>query len=210
MKKVLLLTIVFFVTFCLSAQSVQEGKTEFNKTQVDAFIVNVPNFPVNIVEDAIYQKYVILENMRIDKQSGYRAFLSQQIARISTQNIDLFFKVQEVGKKKERQTQIVCLVSTGNANFISSAIDATVAANVKNELTTLVKYVGEYEASQRVLSNTNALNKLQKEVKSLNLDKDKLQKEMNAIDQKIADKNLEINKIQAEIDKANQDMKAFQ
>lgn len=202
MKKIILtLVVALFATFMVSAQTVQEQQVTFDKVQVTAYTIATPDYTPELIYGAIQQKWEKNMGLKVSKYAGYKAYLAQQFPTISTQNLDVYIKAEQTGKKKEKTTLVTMLVSTGNNNFITPANNPEAAANIKTALTELIAYVAEYSKTQNITANTNTINKLKEEQKKLEGNKEKLQKEMNDLDKKIKDKQVEIDKLQQENEK---------
>lgn len=204
MKKIALVLVALLFSFTFSfAQTVQEQQVTMGKLPATAFTLKTMHSPA-VMEGAIQQKLEKGMGLKASKYSGYKAFLAQQFPTISNQNLDVYFKSEEVGKKADKVTVVYMLVSTGNNNFITTANDAATAEKIKLYLADVVAYAAEYELEQNIINNTNNIKKLEGEQKKLESNKQKMQKQMNELEKQISDKQLEIDKLKEENAKLQQ------
>lgn len=204
MKKIVLTAFAMLFAFSvLNAQQVQEQQVPYEKGTASGYAITT-NYSAEIMNGAIQQKWVKDAGMKVAKYDGYQYFAAQQFPEISTQNLDVYVKAEESGKKKNKVTTVTMLVSTGNNNFISSGTDAQTAANIKKVLTDLVAYAATFAVEQNIAQNDAAIAKLQKEQQKLEKSKEKKQKELNDIEKKISDNKKEIDKLKQANNKLKQ------
>lgn len=217
MKKIFLCAIAL-VCFNLvaSAQFVKEEVVEFEKVQVSALTVMLPDMNMDIIANALQEHFEKTAGLKSSKTKGYTSYLAQAYPPYGTQNFDIFVKLEETGKKSAKTPKITLLVSKGNNNFISSSNDNETFGNIRRDLESFVVYVKEYEVNQRIIVKNNELQKLVKEKEELSKNQTKLQKSLEDLEKKLKenDKQLQenekqIKKVESEIEKANGELKSF-
>lgn len=210
MKKILFSIVTLMLcTLFMSAQAIKEEMVTFDKVQVSAFTMQIPDFSADVVEGALQQQFEQKYNMKSSKVKGYVAYLGQKYLPYGDENFDVFTKVEEVGKKGAKVPKVMILVSSGNNNFISSSNDVEITNNIKRDMQAFMVYLKEYEVNQRLIMKTNELQKLNKTKEDLNKELTKLQKSLEETQQKIDDNEKQIQETQADIDKANYELQLF-
>lgn len=199
MKKFFVLAAILFAAFTMQAQreNVQETTIKMTKkTHVSGYTVNMTNYDADAIENALKQKFEKENKMKGSKgDGGFRAYLNQPFVEFGPAQYDIYWRVEEIGKKNNTSLELQMIVSSGNMNAITSRNNPETAAKVKMFLADFVKYVKEYTLNQQLNTLNSQLEKLNDEKKSI-LDK-----------QTKAEK--EIEKLQKDIDKQNEDINNF-
>jgi hypothetical protein len=181
MKKISIFVIVltFFGLTSLSSQVVLETSQELNKQQQPAFVVTY-NFTQDIAEEAI-SRY--LKSNKIKFKSSKSVFSCERVnyALLSPNTVDLYYKC--VDDKKAGTTMVFIFVSKGYENFVSSATDPVIAANVSGMFSLLKEEARQIriERQQKVIDD--AQKEVDKSLRKLDDLKDqqrKLEDEINA------------------------------
>jgi hypothetical protein len=191
MKKISILAIVLalFSLTNSSAQVMLETSQELDKKQQPAFVVTF-NFTQDIAEEAI-SRY--LKNNKIKFKSSKGVFSCERVnyAMLSPNTVDLYYKC--IGDKKSGTTMMFIFVSKGYENFVSSAADPVIAANVSGMFSLLKE-----EARQiRIEHQKRVIEDAQKEV-------DKSLKKLEDLKDQQRKMEDEINARRANVEKENQ------
>ncbi len=213
MKKLLLLTAFICSTVALCAQNVQETNVRISKQDVSGYVLTIPATSADLVESAIKDKFENENKLKASKESGYRAYLNQPFPSFGLENYDIYYKVEEVGKKANKAAEVSLIVCSGNMNAITSQTKPETASSIKKFLEGISGYVQQYAAKQQLEEMTSQLDKLKKDKESLEKSNDKINKDIEqlnqsfeknkkSIDEKetsIKDLENQISKIKAEI-----------
>ena len=105
MKKLFALLTLVFVFGSLSAQKVNETVTLFGKEQLTGFVTNITQASSDIVEQTLVNKFEKEFALKGSKKKGYYVYQNQPCPTFGDARYDLYFKTEEVGKKKNRSTQ---------------------------------------------------------------------------------------------------------
>lgn len=203
MKKLFALLTLVFVLGSLSAQKVNETVTMFGKDQLTGFTTNISQATPEIVEQTLANKFEKDFLLKGSKKKGYYVYLNQPCPIFGEARYDLYFTTAEVGKKKNKSTQVTLVVSTGNQNCVSFSNDPRTSRNVVAFLESLSSDVDAYKKVLRINELKETLQSLEKDQVSLEKDqekvKDKISKTTGEMDANVAQveaKTIEISKLQ--------------
>lgn len=203
MKKLLAFLILVFVFGSLSAQKVNETVTLFGKDQLTGFTTNISQATPEIVEQALANKFEKDFSLKGSKKKGYYVYMNQAIPVFGEARYDLYFTTTEIGKKKNKSTQVTLVVSTGNQNCISFSSDPRTSRNIVSFLETLPNDVDAYKKNLRINELKESIASLEKDKASLEKDQEKVKakvsktnEEMQANVAKVEAKTTEIAKLQ--------------
>jgi len=193
MKKILVL-VVFACAFCsLSAQKVSETVVLYGKEQIKGFTINIYNNDLEIVEGAIADKFENQYKLKGSKKKGYHVYENQPCDAFGDARYDIFFTTAPIGKKKDRTTQVILVVSTGNLNCITFSNDPRSSRNIVAFLENLDKDIENYKIKLRIEELRNNLNSLNKERQSLLKEQTKLQEKRNVTEEEVKRLNEQID-----------------
>ncbi|MCQ2283919.1 MAG: hypothetical protein MJZ57_03340 [Bacteroidales bacterium] len=214
MKKLFILLAIVCAGTALSAQKVQESVIDFGKQQVPGYLVNIQNASVDLVESAFKEKLEKEYGLKGTKESGFRAYINQNLKYIGPDNYDIYFTVGEFGKKKNKTTQLTVIVSTGNMNAITTQNNPDVADKIMKFLSDFVSYVQEYSMQQQINALNDQLSKLNNEKSGLEKDQaknqkqiEKLQKDQEKIAKQLDQNANDIKKVEDQISTIKKQMK---
>lgn len=214
MKKFFVLIAVFCAGSALFAQKVQESIIDFGKQQVAGYLVNVPSATIELVDCTFKEKMEKGFNLKSSKENGFRAYINQNMPLFGTENYDIYYKVSEFGKKKNKMTQLSLIVCSGNMNAITSQNNPETAEKIKNFLSDLEKYVQDYSNQQEISSLEEQLKKLGSEKSSLEKEQEKnekqitkLQKAQENIKKELEKNSSETKKVEEQIGKLKKNIK---
>lgn len=214
MKKLLFVFAIVCTCATLSAQKVQESVIDFGKQQIAGYLVNVPSASVDLVDGAFKEKLEKEFSLKSSKENGFRAYINQNMPAFGQENYDIYYKVSEFGKKKNKTTQLTLIVSSGNMNAITSQTNPETAEKIKSFLNNFITYVEEYAKQQEINALQDQLAKLEsekasleKEQQKINKQIEKLKKENDKVQKDLDNKSTEIKKLQEQISTAKRQMK---
>ena len=193
MKKIFALLAFAFVFCSLSAQRVNETVALFGKEQLNGFTINIAQTPSDIVENAMADKFEKNFLMKGSKKKGYYVYSNQPCSAFGEARYDVYFTTAEVGKKKNKATQVTLVVSTGNQNCITFSNDPRTSRNIVAFLEAFPNDVEAYKITLRI-------NELKDEIASLEKDRTNLEKDQEKAKQKATKMNedMQLNVAQVE------------
>lgn len=204
MKKSILFVMALGMAFAVNAQSIIETVATVGSLTVPACSVSLEK-DSKIVQSAMNQ-YLKDLKLKTSKEEGYVVALNAFVENISTSPINLYTKVEEQGKKKNRVT-----VVTASAISTDLTIDQqTLRGNVRNWLASFVDYIGRYEAQQQMLAQQDNLKRAEKAADKAAAGVAAIDKSIAKDQKKIADKQKEIKKLQDKIKDLEKEIAALE
>lgn len=179
MKKLFAFLAFIFVFSSLSAQKVNETVTLFGKDQLTGFTTNIAQATPEIVEQALANKMEKDFLLKGSKKKGYYVYLNQLCPAFGDARYDLYFTTTEVGKKKNKSTQVTLVVSTGNQNCVTFSNDPRTARNIVSFLESLSDEVEIYKKTLRINELRTSIETLEKDQASLEKDQVKVKEKIN-------------------------------
>ena len=205
MKKVAFLILTMTVSVSVFSQSAREAIVKFNKQDVPCISYETADYDAKVTTAALKNRLEKVAKLKGGNASGFRFYPSQAFVEFGTLNYDIYTKVVSMGKKKNQKTVIYLLVSKGNENFESAAKDPELAANMKAFLDNFVTtYLRQFDIELKYESQKKLIAKLEKEHKSLNSDKAKLEKQLEKTEKAITAKQDEITKAKSLLNSLDQ------
>ncbi len=185
MKKILVLVVFASAFFSLSAQKVNETVVLYGKEQIKGFTINIYDNSPEIVEGALVDKFETQYKLKGSKKKGYHVYENQTCDAFGDARYDIYFTTAEVGKKKDKTTQVILVVSTGNLNCITFTNDPRSSRNIVNFLEHLDKDIESYKIKLRIEELRNNLNNLNKDRQSMLKEQTKLQEKRNVTEAEV-------------------------
>lgn len=205
MKRVLLsLAIAFFATTMIFAQKAQETVLKFDKQEISGYTISFSDLPVETVVAAIDEKMQKAVGKKPSSQKGYNVYINQKFSEFGTESYDIYYKVEERGKRDMKNVTIEFFVCKGNLNAISSTTDPVVSERILIFLTGLKDHSINYHTNQQIIALNNKLIKAREESKTYSEKMSKLQKDMNALELKKKELDEEIKKMEEELNSKKQ------
>ena len=201
MKKLFALLTLVFVLGSLSAQKVNETVTLFGKDQLSGFTTNIAQTTPEIVEQALANKLEKDFLLKGSKKKGYYVYMNQPCPAFGEARYDLYFTTAEVGKKKNKSTQVTLVVSTGNQNCITFSNDPRTARNIVSFLESLSNDVEIYKKTLRINELKETLESLEKDQTSLEKDQEKVKEKINKTNEEMQANVAQVEAKTAEIAK---------
>ena len=218
MKKFFVLAAVLFAAFTVQAQreNVQEATLKMTKkVHVSGYTVNMTNYDAETIENAMKQKFEKENKLKGSKgDGGFRAYLNQPFAEFGPAQYDIYWRVEEVGKKNNTSLELQMIVSSGNMNAITTRNNPETAAKVKLFLTDFVRYVREYTLNQQINTLNQQLEKLngekgnlidkqtkaEKDIEKLQKDMESKRNDIETLKKQVSDKDASIKELEDQID----------
>ena len=201
MKKIFILLALVGVLGSLSAQKVNETVVMFGKDQLTGFTTNIAQASPEIVEQALANKLEKDFALKGSKKKGYYVYLNQPCPSFGEARYDLYFMASEVGKKKNKSTQINLVVSTGNQNCITFSNDPRTSRNIVSFLESLSDDVEAYKKTLRINELKEDIGNLEKDQTSLEKDQEKVKDKINKTNEEMQANVAQVEAKTAEIAK---------
>lgn len=180
MKKILLFTAMLLMMATTTwAQKTSQG-TEKSPLGTDGkcLIVELEGQQKN-VESVLEEKF---KKLKGKKEKGYEAFKAQVFSEISSNTLDIYYKVET---KKDNQSKVILFLATGYDNWLNPQDHATELNNATKMLDNLAAEVRTYELKLAIDAQTKVVEealktkeKQEKDLEKLGKDLEKLQKEI--------------------------------
>ena len=168
--------IIVLATSIITARAQSSVTTiEYNKTMQPALVLELPN-TTNDVEGTIIGKlkqigynpethgHLFWKTNTVD---GFYVFNNVVLPSLSTQKLDMYFKVLQKNKEEKDNTTLYMLVSKGNGNFASPQVDTTLWNSSQVFLNTFVEKTTAYNLEETIKAQENTLNESQKKLVTL-------------------------------------------
>jgi len=200
LKKTIVAALVMLFGINAMAQTVQEATVQVGTLTVPAYTLSVEK-DVKLVQNALNQRFKDAK-LKTKSSEGYQAVIDQLVPEISTVPVNLYTKVEEQGKKKNRVTVVtMCAITT------DLTIDQnTLRANVRSYLEGFTSYLARYEANQNMQAEQKNLRQAEKAAAAAADAVSDLEKDIASDHKKIADKQNEIKKLQEKIKDLEKDI----
>lgn len=195
MKKVFALVAAVMLCVAVNAQVVQETTATVGEMKVLACTMSFTQ-NAKMVQNAVNQRLKD-SKLKTKNSEGYLAVQDQVVPEISTSPVNVYTKVEEQGKKKNRITVLtVCATSA------DQTLDpAVIRNNVRTWMEGFPAYLAKFEAGQSMEAEQANLKKAEKAAASAASELSSLEKDIASDQKKIADKQNEIKKLNEEIKK---------
>lgn len=195
MKKISLIAALLTLTFLSGwAQKATEG-TEKSPLGTDGkcLVVELEGLQKN-VEAVLEQKF---KKLKGKKEKGYDAFKAQVFPEISSNTLDIYYKVET---KKENQSKVILFLATGYDNWLNPTDHSSELNNAKKMLEGLAAEVRTYELNLAIEAQTKVVEEAVKTQAGLEKDLAKLGDDLTKLQQEI-----EKNKKEQEENKKTQE-----
>ncbi len=197
----LALALVAGISFAF-AQQVSEAQVTILKTNVNGFIINIPNVDSKAADAAITEFLAEKGLVKPKTEDKYNAYKAQKFSYIGDGTYDIYFKAVQKGKKKDLSSDIIFICSLGNLNTISSVNNPDAAENIKVLMAKFTKAVEKYQLKQKI-------EDLKKEIEKANKEKAKNDKEIKKLQEKIAKATDKHKGLNTQLEDANNMLKNF-
>lgn len=172
--RILLSLLLFLFAAAVSAQSVSTS-IKFDKANKQGLMLYLP-YSQEVAEGTILTK---LKEIGFEPQStgslfwkqqkvnGFYAFKGVVLKGESPTAVDLYFKVDRRGSKKDNQSVMYLLTSKGTENFITDLSDAETYRSAQNFLNGFTNETATYKHSLDVQSQEETVKKAEKKLADL-------------------------------------------
>ncbi len=171
--------IMVLATSIITARAQSSYTTiQYNKSMQPALVLELPN-TTNDVEGTILQKlkqigynpetqgHLFWKKNTID---GFYVFNNVVLPSLSTQKLDMYFKVVQKNKEEKDNSTLYLLVSSGNENFASPEGDSTLWNDSKMFLNSFVEKTTAYSLEQDITAQENTVKDSQKKLATMQKD----------------------------------------
>ncbi len=171
--------IIILATSMIAARAQSSYTTiQYNKSMQPALVLELPNSTAN-VEGTILEKlkqigynpetqgHLFWKKNKID---GFYVFNDVVLPSVSTQKLDMYFKVVQKNNEEKDNTTLYLLVSAGNENFVSPATDTTLWSSSMIFLNSFVEKTTAYALDQDIITQDNIVKDSQKKLTALQKD----------------------------------------
>ena len=142
MKKLFILTLALVVSVSFAfAQQISEGQVTISKTNVNGFIINIPNVDSKAANTDVTEYLAEKGLVKPKTEDKYNSYNAQKFSYIGDGTYDIYFKAVQKGKKKDLSSDIIFICSLGNLNTISSVNNPAAAENIKTIISKFPKAV---------------------------------------------------------------------
>jgi len=169
-----ILSLLLFVGLQASAQSVSTS-VKFDKTDKPALMLYLP-YSQEVAEGTILTK---LKEIGFEPESkgslfwkqskvnGFYAFKGVTLKGDKTELVDLYFKVDRRGSKKDNQSVMYMMTSKGGENFISDMSDASTFSSAQRFLNGFVSETASYKHTLDIKTQEETVKKAEKKLVDL-------------------------------------------
>jgi hypothetical protein len=164
MKRILASFAIAMVVTNGFAQQVQKATVKINKTPQAAQTVSFPE-QEDVVKDAI-ASIVKKSDGKVKKSGGYLIGRKVKISELSDQRLDLYFKVDAEGRKKNQTSTVSLAVKQPDGTFASDSINADLQQKAAAYLTGFQQRVLLYKKDVEITQLQAELKKLTKTMAS--------------------------------------------
>jgi hypothetical protein len=184
-----------------SAQSVSTS-VKFDKTDKPALMLYLP-YSQEVAEGTILTKLkeigfepetkgsLFWKNSKVN---GFYAFKGVTLRGDKTELVDLYFKVDRRGSKKDNQSVMYLLTSKGGDNFINDASDAGTFSSAQKFLNGFVGETASYKHTLDIKTQEETVKKAEKKLTDLMDDERDMQKRLEKLQEDIKkNKEAQIN-----------------
>ena len=193
--KSLFIAIATAACFAASAQSV--GTTvKFNKTDRPALMLYLP-YNEEVAEGTIVSKLKEIGFKpetkgallwKQDKTDGFYVYKGVVLKDSGGQNqlVDLYFKIDRRGNKRDNQSVIYMLTSKGGENFVTSLSEPATHASAQNFLNGFVAQTATYKHGLDVTAQEETVKKAEKKLTDLTSEEQDLNKKIAKLQDDLA------------------------
>ena len=190
------ITLVLFLLAGLNAALTQSASVtvSYNKSDQPALKLELP-YDESVSEDFIVYN---LRKTGYDaetkgklfwkqsKMNGYYIFKEVKFQGIK-QPVDLYFKVERLGRKSKDESVIYLLVSTGNENFVSSGYDENLYNSAQKFLDGFVEKSAAYKLELDIKAQEDVVKDEEKRYSKLEDTEKELNKKMKQLEEDLKD-----------------------
>ena len=203
MRKFVLSLIFLSASFLLEAQA-YESKIDYNKEK-QACIVMDYDYPAQAVENAIISKMNKLgykgkeEKGMFNKDKGFRVYKDAMIGDISPGRYDYIINIDRKSKKESDAAVLYLIIMKDDGNALSR-LNTEELGSAKSFLYNLLPEIEEANLELQIAAQEDAVVKAEKRLKTLQSDKDDMEKKIKKLEDDIKTNENDQEKQHAEIE----------
>ena len=184
----LALSLYCLLLFGVTAAFAQDSGGSLSGIVTDSNGAAIAGAKVTAKQDATGRQFTT-----VTTGDGFYAFNSVVLPSLSSQKMDMYFKVVQKNKEEKNSSTLYLLVSSGNENFASPDGDTTLWNSSKMFLNSFVEKTTAYSLEQNIKHQENTVKEFQNKLTELqNQEKDLGDKiRQNQEDQKTQQLNIE-------------------
>lgn len=188
---------LLFLAFCFFASAQSVGTTvKFNKMDRPALMLYLP-YNEEVAEGTIVSKLKEIGFQpetkgslfwKQDKTDGFYVYKGVVLKDSSGQNqlLDLYFKIDRRGNKRDNQSVIYMLTSKGSENFVTSLSEPATYASAQNFLNGFVAQTATYKHGLDVTAQEETVKKAEKKLSDLVSEEQDLNKKIAKLQDDLA------------------------
>ncbi len=173
-----MLIIVLAISIMTARAQSSYTTIQYNKTMQPALVLELP-YNTDDVEGTILKKLKQIgynpETTGVlfwkkNKKEGFYVFNDVMSPSLSTQKLDMYFKVVQKNNEEKNNSTLYLLVSTGNENFASPDRDTILWSNSQSFLNSFIEKTTAYNLEQNITVQENTVKVSQKKLANLQKD----------------------------------------
>jgi hypothetical protein len=178
MKKQYMLLVVLIVSMITARAQSSSTTIQYNAVMQPALVLELPNTTKD-AEGTILEKlkqtgynpqtegHFFWKDNKID---GFYIFKNVTLPSLSSQKLDMYFKVVQKNRQEKDNSTVYLLVSTGNENFASPTGDTILWNSAVAFLNSFVDKTTAYNLEQSITNQENTVKDAQKKLANLQKD----------------------------------------
>ncbi|HKP32893.1 MAG TPA: hypothetical protein VJT83_09205 [Chitinophagaceae bacterium] len=199
MTRIILACILVLACNVALAQEPTEGKTEFQKKDQPAAVIELP-YPPDVVEDAI-KGYLTKKGVKGNSSKGVQIFKGTKLSDLDLSNSDLYFKVERKSRK-EKDASVVYLFVTKENESPGARIDGDNygVEGAKSFLKDMLPSIEAHNLEVDISGQEAALKKAERKYDNLTDEAKDLEKRMKKLEDNIEENKRDIEKQRIEVE----------
>ena len=186
---------IILATSMITARAQSSYTTiEYNKIMQPALVLELPNTTDDVKGTILNKLKQIGYNPETQgaffwkkyTTDGFYIFEKVVLPSISTQTLDMYFKVVQKNKEEKNNSTLYLLVSSGNENFSSPEKDTTLWHSSQTFLNGFVENTTAYSLEQHIKVQENMVSSSQKKLASLQNDEKDLAEKIKKYQEDLA------------------------
>jgi uncharacterized coiled-coil protein SlyX len=212
MRKFIFSLIFLSAAFLLKAQA-YEDKIEYNKEKQACLVIEY-NYPPQAVENAIISKMNRLgykgkeEKGMFNKDKGFRVYKGAMIGDISPGRYDYIYNIDRKSKKESDAAVLYFIIMKDDGNALSR-LNTEELDGAKSFLYNLAPDIEEANLELQIAAQEDAVAKAEKRLKSLQSDKDDMEKKIRKLEDDIKTNEKDQEKQYGEIENQRKALEAL-
>jgi len=177
MKKQYMLVIVLAISIISARAQSSYTTIQLKNSMQPALVLELPN-TASEVEGTILQKlkqigynpetegHLFWKKNKID---GFYFFDNVRLPSLSTQELDVYFKVLQKNKEEKNNSTLYLLVSSGNGTFASPVVDTLLWSSTQTFLNSFLEKTTAYSLEQDIIRQESNVKNSQKKFEYLQM-----------------------------------------